>query len=131
MPYIISVTAPRATARTANGRDLERHERSGSGRDTIWSVAVATIEEARDYCQPIVRAIANSMERSRFVSAIRCLPSSGGTIGPMPDSYVIDVQMVSPLKLAALAGLSGAQIMACKSNDGWNFAPIIDAFNNR
>lgn len=45
---IVTVTTPRATAPTANGRDLERHERSGSAPVELerWA-AVQTIAEAR------------------------------------------------------------------------------------
>lgn len=44
---IVAVTTPRSTAPTANGSDLERHERSGSPPVELDSQRVPDIEHAR------------------------------------------------------------------------------------
>lgn len=132
MPYIISVTAPRATARTANGRDLERHERSGSGRDTISSVAVATIEETREAAQnAVIDGCATNPPQSpgscaHHYDAASTLGEQGGTIGPMPDGYVIEVQFVT---WPDLWRLSGSPVLV---DDGTPASDkTLDAFNER
>jgi hypothetical protein len=67
--------------------------------------AVATIADVRDLCQPIVREPADSHIRSQLVSQVNCLSESGGTIGPFPDGYVINIKMLDWEDLRELAGL--------------------------
>lgn len=99
--------------------------------------AVATIEEAREGVQDIMLTRGATSDHPWPAGsnadnwrASLDIGEQGGTIGPMPDGRVIDVRHVSPLKLAALAGASGQDVMACRTmRGGWNFAPIIDKFN--
>lgn len=93
------------------------------------STAVETIEEARDKAGGIAQAQWTASEGigwlpSHLARRARCLPESGGTIGPLPDGCIIDVQ---PITYDELAGLVF---------DRKDYAPmfesdIIDAYNDR
>lgn len=95
--------------------------------------AVATIEEAREAatqeCTVSEARFPGTAESggwgdpkvwTPFEDAARELPESGGTIGPLPDGYVIDVRQVSLDELAGLAGCT---------NGAWSEGAILDAYN--
>lgn len=71
--------------------------------------AVATVDEAQEYVDQI---------DYRYE-----VPESGGTIGPLPDGTVIEVEAV---KWDALAGETGTPLTAM---DGGGTERIIDAYN--
>lgn len=77
MPYIITTLHPWADANEPARRARTR-------------TAVATLEEARAAIKRSVNAIGTPDDRF----AAHHLPESGGTIGPLPDSTVIEVRRV-------------------------------------
>jgi len=74
-------------------------------------VAVATVEEARDRAADDVRTSMDAfgddreaLQRYGFLDAELAamdVPEHGGTIGPMSDGYVIDVQFYTWLEMRA------------------------------
>jgi hypothetical protein len=78
--------------------------------------AVATLDEAQDGCYWIAVDHGTTSEGAASIA----IPHDGGTIGPLPDGTVIEVERVS---LAALAGSPVAQYNARHT------AEIIDAYN--
>ena len=112
MPYVITTTqtifdwpSESVEARRVKNETLRR------GYTT--RVAVATLDEARDY-------VATSIESSPawigtthpfngldgLVSAAGRLPESGGTIGPLPDGTIIEVSRVGLRELADQSGIA-------------------------
>lgn len=82
MPFIITTTIP-----------------NGSFHGEITNCAVATIEEARDRIEPLIRAqwgyFGKSL-KSPPDHLLNCheMPETGGTIGPLPDGTTITVELV-------------------------------------
>lgn len=104
--------------------------------DLITRRAVATLDEARHLVQHIMLDHAGGAcspwpEGSNVDNwtASESLPESGGSVGPLPDGTTIEVQEVSPLRLAALSDgrVTGELLFECaKARD---FAPAVAAFN--
>jgi hypothetical protein len=57
------------------------------------------------------------------------LPESGGTVGPLPDGTVIEVEPIPGFVLAKFAELSAQDALACSLLQDWT--PAIAAFNAR
>ena len=69
--------------------------------------AVATIEEARDAAwEEVTDRGASVPDDPQWHNATTRLPEHGGTVGPLPDGYVIDVRKVDWMELASLAGMT-------------------------
>lgn len=90
MPYIITVNQPGCLPESD-------------------PTAVATIEEARETAREEVARYSGEMPRTwptpiaAYVGEAERLPEHGGTVGPLPDGYVIDVRRVTWDELAKLA----------------------------
>lgn len=69
--------------------------------------AVATLAEARDYLQPIVREAASPRVRSALVLQVASLDRAVGLVGPLPDGTRIRVWCVSDKSLLELARDAG------------------------
>lgn len=85
-----------------------------SAAPTTTRRAVATLEEAFNAAPEPVR---NAFWAARL--ALMALPESGGTVGPLPDGTVIEVERVWWPDLADAAGMIGPH------------QSIIDAYNAR
>ena len=86
------------------------------------STAVATLEEARALCtQEAERTDAHWYSEDDI--------SESGSVGPLPDATMIEVENLSPLMLASKCGASGELVMSCVRAD--DFTPLIAAFNTR
>lgn len=93
MPYIITTKRPLAGNQTLD---------EAMENDDV--TAVATLDEARAHLRPILAdAFPHGPVGNR--AAVRDLPESGGTIGPLPDGTVIEVQQVTWARLTHDAGL--------------------------
>lgn len=87
-PYIVTVKEVHR-GHSAQEPDLSVHRR-----------AVATLDEARERCfrawgpfdHPDGRDV---NQRVPYLDSVRALPDSGGTIGPLPDGTVIEVERVT------------------------------------
>ncbi len=97
-------------------------------------VAVATLEEARDEATNALaqHGIAAKGEGMRLwvpplVTTAQTLPEQGGTVGPLPDGSVIDVQQVGIKELARLCDFTPS------ASDGGVVTAdvVIDAYNAR
>lgn len=96
MPYIITTTDPQHVC-------LSMPERCGV-EPIVTRRAVATLDEARDWGADIVQDRANNFSESAqvqsdygYLAAVNAaldIDESGGTIGPLPDGTVIEVQQV-------------------------------------
>jgi len=114
MPYII--TTNRATP------GIVAH-------DIMPRRAVATLDEARNdlagYC-PVPehpgRPIGEKHPAATFADSVRNLPESGGTIGPLPDGTVIEVEQVPFHELMIRASIE-------PPDNGMLDAAILEAFN--
>lgn len=88
MPYIITVDR---LPWGPNGKGAELH-------------AVATLEEAREAIDRVVRLrVKDPEEFDRWIYASLNLSESGGTIGPLPNGTVIEVERVGLTELAERA----------------------------
>lgn len=106
MPYIVT------TQRTSDERGVELLSRR----------AVATLEEAQDAAQQIVYdgpPIRVKTEWELICMVIADMPESGGSVGPLPDGTVIEVERVDWPRMATIAGYGG------------NPSRLIAAFNSR
>ena len=120
MPYIITTKQPLPDT-TDLMAGLEASLQQPKRR------AVATLDEAR---VALLQACGSDQEAKQIVSATAGRARwNGDTVGPLPDGTVIEVERVSPLRLASMYGGSGAEVMAALAADDW--APLIDAFNAR
>jgi hypothetical protein len=90
--------------------------------------AVATIEEARDYLQPIVRAPSSPSIRSELVSSVHTMPETGGFVGRLPDGTTIEVRPVTYNELRVGAGLVGVELYGLRDE---RRDQILDAYNTR
>jgi hypothetical protein len=112
-PYVVTTKRPIvAVSPFASRGSFER-----DNLPVVSARAVATLEEARAYV----------IKRHNTYGAIHSLPESGGTVGPLPDGTMIQVESLSPLMLASRCGASGELMMSCLRSDDW--APLIAAFN--
>lgn len=119
MPYIIT-PCPRG----CRAEDMEHR------------TAVATLDDARQASWQIVEdqslssgpSYGSEDEAMATFRAAHKMSEHGGTIGPLPDGYVIDVQCVTWTELAALAepDAPSAQYSQAVTND-----EILTTFNAR
>ena len=118
MPYVITTKRP------------EQNEggRGGVVRPPHFSRrAVATLEEAR---QRIVFALAHGEHMSEdarmagWIGAEKRITENGGTVGPLPDGTVIEVERVGYRYL-----LDGLLVAPGTNERSW--AEILDAYNAR
>jgi hypothetical protein len=119
MPYIIT------TMRPAN--EAERREGYALAQTSKYGRAVATLKEARQDARNIIEDHAQqpgwTAEYIEARETARALPESGGTIGPLPDGTVIEVER------ADVAALKAAALIPAGQN--YSTAYIIDAWNAR
>jgi hypothetical protein len=87
--------------------------------------AVATLEEARAVVATITEAA--RPDRADILNAIVALRESGGTVGPLPDGTVIEVEAVTGGALALRAGFAIDAYGHCEAS----YAEVIAAYNAR
>ncbi len=125
MPYIIDVKTPRATARTANGRAVEIHERrAAAGKfdyDVVSSVSVEDIDSARAHISLYVCDRYAGENFGQCQDEFCNLDDMGGSID-LPDGYVIDVRFVS-------FGNLWKETTGSKNGQPIDTDEIIDAYN--
>jgi hypothetical protein len=93
--------------------------------------AVATLDEARDECERLWTAtLPWAQEGTRGLVNLK-VSESGGTVGPLPDGTIIEVEAVTWRTLATRAGISDYHVSADAAHDGDVMAQrqILDAFN--
>lgn len=97
MPYIIKTkqlkTGTYDESRSGMPGPIQTHT-----LPTLTQFAVATLDDAREYVQEITEGGLPDESRqdiTRLLLAARDLPDAGGTIGPLPDGTVIEVQRVT------------------------------------
>ncbi len=97
MPYIITTTTPEHhETLTVQGRNAEAQV-GATIFETVTRHAVATLDEAQE-------AAANELydhainpgrtSQQAFYDGVADLPEAGGTVGPLPDGTVIEVERV-------------------------------------
>jgi hypothetical protein len=123
MPYIVTTKRVSAT-RTTPPND----------NDLLSRRAVATLEGARTSAEESVKAHAVGLI-GQWRRQAESLPESGGTIGPLPDGTVIEVERVTWHDIAREGGLSYADAMsfAVDAERGSEAAQriLLDAYNAR
>jgi hypothetical protein len=82
-PYIVTTRQPAKV-----DHDEERAEREHVSRR-----AVATLEEARDFIYSLCAE--TDVDDERIADDIDRLPESGGSVGPLPDGAVIEVEQTT------------------------------------
>jgi hypothetical protein len=120
MPYIVTTKRPaagptfvsRRAVATLDGRYCPQH---GLTRDEHCRASLGSDGQGAVFCQ----------------EATRPLPESGGTVGPLPDGTVIEVEQVGWADLAWRAGRTAAIVPPDPSpcQPGWQ--TILDAYNAR
>lgn len=129
MPYI--VTTRREQHIAGDSRVMQ----------TITRRAVATLEDARQYCEDEAKSVCGHLndpdddqhfapEWDGAVDAAQELPESGGTVGPLPDGIWIEVEHVrwDDLRERAFAAGAPSPIVREPGDCG---QPVVDAFNAR
>jgi len=128
MPYIIEtrnaaleVAAQRACdLRISNAHDLCTERDSAVSR-----TAVATLDEARAYLTDGTY-IFDGPGLSDHLAALRELPESGGTIGPLPDGTVIEVR---PIEWNEIVATTGRALTFASAYTALERAEILSEFN--
>jgi hypothetical protein len=122
VPYI--VTTKREPQDDGMGRSWFEH---------VSRRAVATLEAARTLASDeIIVALGNEAEGYR--SLAYALPEAGGTVGPLPDGTVIEVEQVTWLDLARQAGVGehvGSLVTDVERGFTYAGPRILDAYNAR
>lgn len=118
MPYVI-------TTRNTDPRQRMAVEPNGRWTDVTSRRAVATLDEAREAARETIyrQEMSGRANDPQFVKVARefhRIDDEGGTVGPLPDGTVIEVEWVT---LAAMAGSPVANYNPAHT------AEIIDAFN--
>ena len=112
MPYVITTKRPRGVYPELGPLVSRR--------------AVATLEEA---ILQTYTSLASEPELDEAARAIKALPKSGGTVGPLPDGTVIEVEPIGHYDLWVAAGRPESQ------SRGEHHMPsrveLVDAFNAR
>jgi hypothetical protein len=112
MPYIITTLHPWADANEPARRARTR-------------TAVATLEEAQDIVtEDLQHFDFDAFPDHPLADGIPALPESGGTVGPLPDGTVIEVERVARFELGFSAGL-----IAADHPQLWNDSDLVDKFN--
>lgn len=106
MPYIITEYRNGPWPHTSHQRDI----RSQHAVATLKGVYPATALNISETCY-------HPSTRRKFQRRLAALPESGGTIGPLPDGTLIEVEQVSSKELRQRAGF------------GLTPKEIVDAFN--
>jgi hypothetical protein len=116
-PYIVTTKR-----RGYMGLGLVRSPRVVSRR------AVATLEEARDFIYSLCAE--TDVDDERIADDIDRLPESGGTVGPLPDGTVIEVEQTTADRL-----LDDLEKWGVGWREEWNDADLCaawsDAYNAR
>jgi len=119
MPYIITTINPQGAA-----------EQDSDGRSyyvpTSTRTAVATLDEARMVgvkALPAAMTIGGAGPNIAATKALYALPQAGGTIGPLPDGTVIEVEPVDYQTLTD--ALRGDYMTNASQSD----ADVVAAFN--
>jgi hypothetical protein len=104
--------------------------------DVVYRRAVATLEERE--VTPKLREMLPHEHPARLIAIaaeIARMPESGGTIGPLPDGTMIEVEQTNWLRLAEAAGIEEAHAysLAEAATAGAEDAQreILDAYNAR
>lgn len=140
MPYVISTKRRNAESAECGGcgQRLDDGSVCEQGGWLVSRHAVATLEEARE----IGREMCNLGPGDQFghdhylpcSAQFDDLPESGGTVGPLPDGTVIEVEQLSPLMLSArIPGNTGglaALIRDCLDKGG-DWTELLRFFNAR
>jgi hypothetical protein len=128
MPYVVTTKRPYVRRPYSEADEFLK---------PLFRRAVATPEEARDRAKAIVIAampMATADWRSLRAAALT-LPESGGTVGPLPDGTVIEVETSSWVHLALGArrdrSLRPLPVVEASQGDAEAAATIIAAFNAR
>jgi predicted TIM-barrel enzyme len=128
MPFIITKKQPQSVVEDAQSDPnfiiTERTFR------VLEERAVVTLEEAQKLCLKTVQTWVRQFGDAKFMTsadvailAVNNLTESGGTVGPLPDGTVIEVEPERLIGIGAMAGLSPGEM--CDMPD----AEIIAAFN--
>jgi hypothetical protein len=117
-PYIVTTKR-----RGYMGLGLVRSPRVVSRR------AVATLEEARDFIYSLCAE--TDVDDERIADDIDRLPESGGTVGPLPDGTVIEVEQVTWHELTHRTTNVGRYWLPADHGHTDAQAAILDAYNAR
>lgn len=119
VPYIITTTQPMPIDGTPGDGSTRR--------------AVATLEEAQETAHVRAQSGGVSLVPAAVVLAIAGLPESGGTIGPLLDGTVIEVERVTWYRVARGGNVHTPNPTALRADRGDESTQhkIIDAFNVR
>ena len=93
MPYVIT---------TITRRPLHPDDTAPTDAESVSRRAVATLEEARDVWDAALTALGDST--GNYDSTPEDMPEPGGTVGPLPDGTVIEVEPVDWMRIAHDAG---------------------------
>jgi hypothetical protein len=100
--------------------------------DVVYRRAVATLEERE--VTPKLREMLPHEHPARLIAIaaeIARMPESGGTIGPLPDGTVIEVEQTTWWVLWEFTDLDASVLQAAKAGDEKAQQQNLDAYNAR
>jgi len=103
MPYIITTHQSGLTAEEV-AREVA-HNPTGHGFRGYSRTAVATLDEALSDVSTIVCNLMAGENFGQYQDQFRAIGDSGGSVGPLPDGTVIEVQRATWERLTHDAGL--------------------------
>jgi hypothetical protein len=96
MPYIITTTQPCVCTEADDPNDHRKDCPHWYGHDGVSRRAVATLDEAREAAFEAMATVPRYWlnDAVQVGDAIRAVLDQGGTVGPLPDGTVIEVERV-------------------------------------
>lgn len=129
MPYIITTRESREAYERRRARDPGAYRQQG-----ITHQAVATLDEAREAVMDVAGVPSDLGTWDEPESAhwwtLECarLPDHGGTVGPLQDGTVIEVERVETMQLYRRANLPLPDL-AFRRTEAQHIRDAIDAYN--
>lgn len=119
MPYIIAITRP---GKHLSGMDEAEYAPSRRAVATLGEARTIAYDAIEERVAPIPDGVAG------FTRSVDHLSEPGGTVGPLPDGTVIQVE---PTTVSDIADTFSMDTFNAMNHDGASEADWIDAFNAR
>lgn len=131
MPHVITTTRPCICTEADDPNDHRKSCPHWWGHDGVTNRAAGTLDEAKNAIAVIVTDLARDHHagwQSAFALIVG-LPEQGGTVGPLPDGTMINVEPATWKAISATLVGTVAGIRLGREHPQATDAEIIDAYN--